>query len=92
MWRAQKPSEVSHLGNEKLVEKTEDIIANVPQLVLNLLPVFFGKLLFLLRALSLLLYGGDNSPGTSPKNRIIIKTNLRAAAAQRRKDKIMIHE
>ena len=58
---------MGHLGNEKLVQKTQDIIANVPQFVLDLLTVFFGKLLFLLRALSLLLYGGDNSPGTSPK-------------------------
>ncbi|KAF1747349.1 hypothetical protein GCK72_023811 [Caenorhabditis remanei] len=61
--------EVEHLGlsssslwDEELVEQVENVLADVAELLLDLLAVFLSHLLLLLRSLGLLLNGRDDSP------------------------------
>ena len=53
---------VAGLGDEILVEEGEDVAADLPQLLLDLLAVLLGHLLLPLGALSLLLDRGDDPP------------------------------
>ncbi len=54
---------VAGLGDEVLVQEGEDVPADLPELLLDLLAVLLGHLLLALGALGLLLYGGDHPPG-----------------------------
>ena len=53
---------VAGLGDEILVEEGEDVAADLPQLLLDLLAVLLGHLLLPLGALSLLLDRRDHPP------------------------------
>ena len=56
---------VAGLGDEILVEKSQNISADLFELLLDLLAILFGHLLFALGSLGLLLDRGDHAPGAA---------------------------
>ena len=56
----------------------QHVVANVPELLLDLLPVLLGHLLFPLAALCLLLYAGDHAPRTPPGSDDVLRKKTRS--------------